>query len=594
MADFDINKYISNNQDSKEKPQGFDLNDYLAKHKEENPEKALKLEPESEWSPTESAGQGALQGATLGFSDELGGVLGAAQEKILPGGNPDKKSLIDLYKEYKDFQSQRNSQAQNANPKSYMAGNIAGSIAPTALTGGSVAAGAGVGAAAGLGSSEQDLTSGDPGAIKSALKDTGIGALLGAGGAKLGNVISNKLNPKSLEVAGSKAASKAIGMNPTKELTTEFNQESGKVMQGSDIIKGIGKTLMNEKALPMTGGANAILDNTVQAIDRNQQQLIPLLQKAQGPLDQNLSNIVSGTGAVVDKLQNWGETYLQSIPYNSKQPGLVQNLQGVIQNYTQRIAGAEGNLSALNTIKRELQNSAKDLTQNAFNPDSNVSYEADLLKRMSGIVRQHIEDLANAAEPGTGDQIGQINGTLSRLYTALPYVKKLQGKSAVSLGTKDLAVTAMGTLAGGPIGGLAAEGAKVATEMGTGNPLSRLSKIAMAKGLNTAAKVVDTPIGQLVQKSVQPVTQGITTSPWAQKQLHSKPEPTKIAGNLYNSTDESLKSMASKLGKEPGLNHLAASLNEAIDNNDSGAKNRSIFLILQNPQSRKLVSPEGK
>lgn len=108
---------------------------------------------------------------------------------------------------------------------------------------------------------------------------------------------------------------------------------------------------------------------------------------------------------------------------------------------------------------------------------------------------------------------------------------------------------------------------------------------------------IKTPIGNLVQKSVKATPLAVSESPWSQKKLQSKPveeRATQLSSSLYNATDDSLKEVASNLSKTPGLGFYGEHLNKAIDTNDEGEKKRAIFLILQNPKSRKLISPEKK
>lgn len=145
----------------------------------------------------ESLGRGAAQGATMGFGDEIQGAVQAAGMKALPdwlGGSDDPRSLADLYREQRDVARKENADASAANPKTYLAGELAGGAAPAIATAGGAAApkaagigqrllraagtGAKWGAVTGLGDSRADLTKGD---IGGAASDTAQGAALGAG-----------------------------------------------------------------------------------------------------------------------------------------------------------------------------------------------------------------------------------------------------------------------------------------------------------------------------------------------------------------------------------------------------------------------------
>jgi len=600
MADdsFDPDKYLADKTQSG----SFDPDAYLNA-------KAAAIAPPTEdkskdWSKLQSAGQGALQGATAGFSDELGGVEGAIQDKLL--GNPSKKSLKDLYTEYRDLQRNRNKQAEEANPGSYLAGNVAGGVgagiaAPGLLAPKTVAGAAGLGAAAGLGTSDADLTNPSLQSVGQAAKDTALGAGLGAAAGAVGQKIGNALNPENLETASSKLASSAVGLKPSKELTSVYNPSTGQMQKGSNIIKGIGTTALENNALPMTGGASGIYDKSLEAIDNKYKQLSPVLDQTQQVLDQNLPEYTEAAGHLGDKAADFLYQFRDSLSSDPDQDKIMQNIEQKYMPYIQKLSDNDGNLQALNTLKRGLQSKATDLSAAAYaQPASDLKPEAEFVKRLGGVVRQHIEDLATAANPGAGDQIGSINKDLSNLYTYNDAAKKLMDKTPNALANNVTtgAGVGLGFLAGGPIGAAATGIGKLAVEAGTGNPINRLAKIGGAKALNTASKAIDTPSGQLVQKAVQQVPQQIVANPFAQEKLqgsrNSAPtqEATNLSSSLYNATDESLKGVADKFKDTPGLEFYSDHLNKAIDTNDQGEKNRAIFLIMQNPKTRALVSPQ--
>lgn len=156
------------------------------------------------YSPLESAGRGALQGATFGFGDEIYGVGAGAVDFIKGDGFNYAKNRDDV--------RANNDAAREANPGSYIAGEIGGGLAlpfgvartganagarvlgrltgiapeaqQAATLGGRVMQGAGQGARAGatygIGTSNADLTQGDfGGAALDTVKGAGGGAILG-------------------------------------------------------------------------------------------------------------------------------------------------------------------------------------------------------------------------------------------------------------------------------------------------------------------------------------------------------------------------------------------------------------------------------
>lgn len=144
------------------------------------------------------------------------------------------------------------------------------------------------------------------------------------------------------------------------------------------------------------------------------------------------------------------------------------------------------------------------------------------------------------------------------------------------------------------------------------NPKSLvMGLIKNAGGLRAAAGnivglVERTPIGNIVQKTAAAIPTAVTISPWSQEKAQNKAgitnssnnspaqNVTRTASNLYNATNESLRNVADQLKSHAGMSYTADYLKKAIDDNDQNAKNRAIFLILQDPNSRKLVTPSEK
>lgn len=157
---------------------------------------SLFEEVPSDVSKLESLARGAASGVSLGFSDELTGGAEALGRAALPEslGGDSFKDLLQNYAKYRDESRGNYKAAEEANPSTFLTGEIAGSIAPAFLTGGASAAGglgkvalqqsakqlakAGMiqGGLSGLGMSDADLTEGD---VTGAVKDTAIGVGIG-------------------------------------------------------------------------------------------------------------------------------------------------------------------------------------------------------------------------------------------------------------------------------------------------------------------------------------------------------------------------------------------------------------------------------
>lgn len=128
-------------------------------------------------------------------------------------------------------------------------------------------------------------------------------------------------------------------------------------------------------------------------------------------------------------------------------------------------------------------------------------------------------------------------------------------------------------------------------------------------------KAVETPAGKIIQKSITSIPMATVTNPFTQGRVQKviskegitgseasaddfteiprqgTSEASKIATNLYSADDDSLKNIASSFSKTPGLEFYGEALNKAVDGKDTDAKNRAVFLIMQHPKARKLVTP---
>jgi hypothetical protein len=191
-------------------------------------------QPQRDVSGAESATRGGYQGATLGFGDEAAALVETGISKvpglrdfaqlIQPAEHLDVRNPDYTYAQRRDAKRQANTEAQQANPKTYTLSEFAGALAAP-VPGGSLVKGAGLGAkaangaiqgaitgaAAGLGNSEADLTKGQFGqaaidTAKGAAAGTVAGAALPVVGKAVGKVASKageKLQEKYVQTFGS-------------------------------------------------------------------------------------------------------------------------------------------------------------------------------------------------------------------------------------------------------------------------------------------------------------------------------------------------------------------------------------------------------
>ncbi len=247
-----------------------------------------------------SAARGAVQGASYGFGDEIAAAVDTGVSKVpglrefaqmLHGDNLpiDDPSLT--YSQRRDAYRAKNEQAQQANPKTYIAGELAGGLAAPipggaavkgATAGAKIASvaktGAKVGAAAGLGMSKADLTQGEYG---KAATDTAIGAATGAvvapvihGAGKAVGAALDFVNPKAAEAA--KSAQRWIAKEIGGEVRGASTATARK--QLADDAQNVSRIVLKDKGLR-------------EAIDNATEQSVEHLEHANGVVADRLSTV---------------------------------------------------------------------------------------------------------------------------------------------------------------------------------------------------------------------------------------------------------------------------------------------------------------
>lgn len=380
----------------------------------------------------ESAGMGAVN--QFGLAPAVEGAMRAGEEAY---SEPNKEkisldSLLASYRSKRDASKQKFKEAEEANPKSYLAGNVAGGLAlpiPGASTkglGALLARGVGIGALAGAAGSEADLTRLDEPEQRAALgHDVAMGAGFGVAGEAAGRSlkgIAEKAAPY-LKEKGSELASKVYGLN--KSLATK---ELGAQMAGKS---GVGETLINQGLLKPLESSKSALKNVNDMIDKQ-------------------GEATAGIRAVVAK---------QLQEKNATLPDFKDDLQQVKDKFTQELQGVPGGDEKLGQITRRIdevapkwnlrkndieglndykQNIYKQLSSTDYTKQSNEIPEmTELNKTLAQVLRSRTEAMAEAAQPGLGDILKQENAKLGNLMDAQSSIKgsAIKDLSSGSLGT---------------------------------------------------------------------------------------------------------------------------------------------------------------
>ncbi len=231
MADIISDEQMAQ-MEAKARPAGFLSDADMATHEAQFKPSAL-----------ESGLRGAAQGASLGFADEATGGL----EALWDAAKGDPKTFGELYKQHRDESRANYQAAEQANPKTFMAGQLGGGAATLLVPGLGAAEGAGLGATlgkaalqgglTGLGSSEATNAGG-------LAKDTAVGAGIGGALGGVGYGLGKGLSALQSGDAAENLAARAIGAErgTIKSLGADDVKEAGRYALDNGLLKGFPST----------------------------------------------------------------------------------------------------------------------------------------------------------------------------------------------------------------------------------------------------------------------------------------------------------------------------------------------------------------
>jgi hypothetical protein len=214
------------------------------------------IQDENKMGVGEAALTGLGEGATLGFGDELAGLVGATIDRPVSylmdrlqgvpsdmAGEPEDSTFGQRYKQTRDFARRQQEKAKEDQAGAYYGGMIGGGLATGVATGAIGPAGitgraALEGAAVGLGGSEADLTEGEYG---QAAVDTALGGAAGLITPQAGK-IAGGIYKKSGDVLGGALSKTGKGIKKATQFVTGVsNDAEKKVIEGASEILGVPK-----------------------------------------------------------------------------------------------------------------------------------------------------------------------------------------------------------------------------------------------------------------------------------------------------------------------------------------------------------------
>lgn len=405
---------------------GFDPDAYLEKKSQEpsksgfDPDSYLKsknVSMEPKISKTESGLRGAAQGATLGFADEISGSAEALWE--MAKGNTEDFGR--LYKQYRDESRSNFADAQEANPKTYLAGEVGGGLATTIMPAGvglkaaQTAVGLGVrgaaaGAAAGLGYSNEDDVGGQ-------LLDTGKGLALGAvlpvaiqkagkGAQRLVNkgaekfadaMIDSGLVSNADEVI---AAADRIGVKPTPAMLSKSERMQRLEQSLSDSPSLFGKRVHNQRSKVFS----ALQNKTDEVLsDASTDTPYQIGEEFKSGLVSKMHERIDPAVATFDEIRQIS----QNMPVSERAK------QSVMRNISEipevRLTGANGKAGEyLGMIERA--KSADDLTRisSMISQDSRAAIGSE--KHLLGLINEKVRRLSDNSTMRAAVQVAKEGG----------------------------------------------------------------------------------------------------------------------------------------------------------------------------------------
>lgn len=477
----------------------------------------------------EAIGRGAIQGATLGFGDELTGAI----ESILGSKT---------YAQSRDESRAANRAASEAHPLAYGGAELgAGLVTPVpglgaAKAGAGLAAhalsGAAIGGLAGIGSSEADLTKGDfGGAIHDTVQSALLGGAIGAVGGKLGQKLggageaSEERSIKAL--AGGESKTSNAAWQKTKRMVN--NPETRNILREPVEVEGASGKM---KTTTLEREAGAAPDHIQTLVDSQASkigdELRPIYAKADaknggvslrdyvGRLDKEIADTGSMAPAEArvykaaigelkeNAIQQWGQrnpNLLSALESDeAKTPGVRD---AIMKQFDVRIPSDEvrGEATALQKIGFK--------TVEPLNPGLQTQVKRDMGNLVRDFVNDHVMQTLGTEDHGKLLELNKrMNAWLgvgtvaaARAEKEMAGNMKVGGTLSHLIGHGSMAAGALGAVMGHP-GALAIPLAAKAVEYAP----------AAARTATRAAAEVDSRLASVVQAAA-------AGNPWAQRMV---------------------------------------------------------------------------
>lgn len=556
-------------------------------------------------SPLESFARGGAQGLTLGFADELAGAGESGLDLATGKAQPSFEDLVRAYKQHRDESRANFKAAEEANPKTYLGGQIVGGLAPVAASGGlgaGIQGAARLGGIAGLGTSSTDLTSDDTIAdkLKGAGTDVAIGGTLGAAlaGIPVGiSAFKNKTLPGQLfskELGGQKI----VGEEARKALGDELVSNAGKI--GQDVQEAMNKAAQNKTSILeelTNAGKKYNIEDIQQALAEGEKKLPTSFTKEGdaarkalkepferavemgqvNPLEATSAEELMGTQLDPKQLDSMrralGRLGYEKDLKDDQVVALAKRLSGKLSEKLNTNVNPEtGEIvpSALGKANAKIQNLME--AQDIFNTGGHGLDELGNQKALTPLL-QRLESDTMSSDIARS----QFKKGIGALKSAEPELGAQAEKSATDIADRYM----MAREANKPLT-ISREGAKRAAMIGSGYVGRGLN--ALDKGTGGILELA----GSAAQKMMSPIAADSGALPSMVRSPDIADAPNQSKMKFSDLKPQEMMDLAKRL-RGKGIDGVSKKLEQAAQSNDPVQKAQAEFVLKQNPSAKKHV-----
>lgn len=355
----------------------------------------------------ESFGRGAVQTASMGFRDEAAGALespmGALKKTANLFGADFSDEDVARYEAEVEESRRLDREAEAANPKSYLGGQVVGGVASAAIPGGGLTRLAAEGAALGIGSSEADNAGG-------IARDAAIGGATGYGIGKVGQAAAPYLQ-KGAQKVGQFLGKAADPLKAVAETQSAKAQGVGvKEFKDIDAARRIGRFGLDKEVVTAFASDKTMLARARALKEAGGETM----NKVYSQIDEAGASTFNPLDTAVRVEQELAPTY--RTPINK---GEVNQLENTLESILQRGDG-QISMAEAQALKKEIGAVAYPRGRAPVDPTPKQQMAMDAY----GVINKSIDDAAEAGAEKIG--VEGLKETLQSGKNQFRYGKKIE------------------------------------------------------------------------------------------------------------------------------------------------------------------------